>query len=170
MTIFKKDLSKRMKKEAISLGLCEKWQREWADKSSKDEMAEKFVRGIDFCIKHDWPSPKFIKKNFGDVMHMHGVYADENFITNSPTVILWGSCDGEVIANRDEAKTVYVKHNSKLKVYAGAGSVVFVSIYDNAMLEVTCDLTAKVFVYKYGGSVKYTKGYPVKIRPRNINI
>lgn len=168
MGIFKKDLSKRMKKEAISLGLCEKWQSEWADKTSKDEMAEKFVRGIDFCIKHDWPSPKFIKKNFGDVMHRHGVYADENFITNSPTTILWGACDGEIIANRNETKTAYVKHNSKLKIYAGANSLVFVCIYDNAELEIACDKTSKVFVYRYGGSVTYREGDPVKIRERTI--
>lgn len=166
MGIFKQDLSKRMKKEAISLGLCEKWQNEWIDNTSKDEMAEKFVKGIDFCIKHDWPSAKFIKKNFGDVIHRHGVYVDENFITDSPTTILWGDCDGEIIVGRNETKTAYVKHNSKLRLHAGANSIVFISIYDNAELNITCDKTSKVFVYRYGGSVTYRNGDPVKIRER----
>lgn len=166
MTIFKKDLSKKLKKEAINLGLCEKWQSEWAEKTSKDEMAEKFVRGIDFCIKHDWPSPEFIKKNFGDVIHRHGIYTNEKFITDSPTTILWGDCDGEIVVRRNETKTAYVKHNSKLRLHVGANSIVFVSIYDNAELNITCDKSSKVFVYRYGGSITYRDGEPVKIRER----
>lgn len=166
MGIFKQDLSKRMKKEAISLGLCEKWQNEWTDNTSKDEMAEKFVKGIDFCIKHDWPSAKFIKKNFGNVIHKYGIYVDESFVTDSPTTILWGSCNGEIVAQRNETKTAYVKHNSRLKLFVRENSMAFVSMYDNSELEITCDETSKVFVYRYGGSIKYNDEEPVKIRER----
>ena len=74
----RKRLSDRMKNEAVSLGLCAEWTAEWRDGITKDEMAEKYVRGIDFCITHDWPSCDVIKKEFGDVMHNHGVYVDES--------------------------------------------------------------------------------------------
>ena len=50
--IFRKNLSDKMKEEAVSLGLCAQWTAEWKDNSSKDEMVDKFVTGIDFCIKH----------------------------------------------------------------------------------------------------------------------
>jgi hypothetical protein len=95
---FRKGLSERLKGEAVKLGLCEQWQGEWPDGASKDDMAEKFVRGQDFCIKHDWPSVKVIKRHFGDVIHRHGVYADEEFyISNKPTLILVGKCEGHVV-------------------------------------------------------------------------
>ena len=66
-----------MKNEAVSLGLCAQWTAEWHDNSSKHEMVEKFVKGIDFCIGKNWPSTKDMKKYFGDVIHDHGVYVDE---------------------------------------------------------------------------------------------
>lgn len=66
-----------MKNEAVSLGLCAQWTAEWHDNSSKHEMVEKFVKGIDFCIGKNWPSTKDMKKYFGDVIHDHGVYVNE---------------------------------------------------------------------------------------------
>ena len=76
--IKKENLSDKMKNEAVSLGLCAQWTAEWQDNTSKDDMVEKFVRGIDFCIGRNWPLAKDIKKYFGDVIHNHGVYVDEN--------------------------------------------------------------------------------------------
>ena len=72
--IKKENLSDKMKNEAVSLGLCAQWTAEWQDNTSKDDMVEKFVRGIDFCIGRNWPLAKDIKKYFGDVIHNHGVY------------------------------------------------------------------------------------------------
>lgn len=62
MGLFNKNISLKMKNEAVSLGLCDKWQEEWTAQTTKEEMIEKFIRGQDFCIKHDWPSVSQIKK------------------------------------------------------------------------------------------------------------
>ena len=91
-----RQLSDKMKAEAMGLGLCQQWTNEWEDNTSKDEMVRKFVRGIDFCIDHNWPDVKTIKRQFGDVIHNHGVWADENVsVTNAPMTILNGErvCD-----------------------------------------------------------------------------
>lgn len=55
-------LSDKMKHEAVTLGLCAQWTAEWQDGTSKDEMVEKFVEGIDFCIQHNWPSVEVMKR------------------------------------------------------------------------------------------------------------
>ena len=88
-----RQLSDKMKAEAMGLALCQQWTNEWEDNTSKDEMVRKFVRGIDFCIDHNWPDVKTIKRQFGDVIHNHGVWADENVsVTNAPMTILNGEC------------------------------------------------------------------------------
>ena len=104
----RKRLSDRMKNEAVSLGLCAEWTAEWRDGSTKDEMAEKYVRGIDFCIAHDWPSCDIIKREFGDVMHSHGVYVDESVRLRNPgTVILNGHCDATITCDGYSVTNVY---------------------------------------------------------------
>lgn len=162
--MFRKGLSERLKGEAVKLGLCEQWQGEWPDGASKDEMAEKFVRGQDFCIEHDWPSVKVIKRDFGDVMHRHGVYADEEFdLKDEPTVILVGECEGRLAVGGRHVSTVYVRHRSRLHVKAVGEARVFVSVYDEGVVEAEAGGHAKVFVYRHGGSVGKVEG-DVKVR------
>ena len=43
------DLQEDLKRKAIACGLCEQWQREWG-KPDEDELINKFIEGIDFCI------------------------------------------------------------------------------------------------------------------------
>lgn len=157
--IFSKGLSKRLKGEAVKLGLCEQWQGEWPDGASKDDMAEKFVRGQDFCIKHDWPSVNVIKRYFGDVMHRHGVYADEGcFLSNVPTLIFVGNCEGHVVIDGRHTSTIYVRHTSKVEVKAKGEARVFVSVYDDAVVETEAEEYAKIFVYRHGGSIAKADG------------
>ena len=149
-----KKLSDRMKKEAVSLGLCAEWTAEWKDGSSKDEMAEKYVNGIDFCIARDWPSCDFIKKNFGDVMHKHGVYVDEAVrLRNPKTVILNGRCDATITCDGYAVTNIYVRHSSKLSIICKHMANVRINVLDSASVSVSCDKFAKVFVYKYSGEV-----------------
>lgn len=150
----KKNLSDRMKEEAVSLGLCAQWTADWKDNSSKDEMVRKFVRGIDFCIAHDWPSVKVMRDCFGDVIHNHGVYADENVnLCNPRIVILNGECVANIEYDRICAGEIYVRHNCTLYLRAGILSKVTVNVYDNAKVHVKCDGAASCRVYMYGGSV-----------------
>ena len=161
----KKKLSARMKNEAVSLGLCDEWTAEWKDGSSKDEMAEKYVRGIDFCIAHDWPSCDFIKKNFGDVMHNHGVYVDEAVRLHNPgTVILNGHCDATITCDGYAVTNVYVRHKSKLRIICRQLANVRVNVLDNAFVDIDNDMTSKAFVYQYSGSVNASRGTIVRDR------
>lgn len=158
-------LSDRMKEEAISLGLCAQWTGEWKDGSSKDDMAEKFVKGIDFCIKHDWPSVEVMKQEFGEVMHKHGIYADETLHKANPDVmVLNGRCDAAVTSKDFCVSDIYVRHKAKLRLTVKDHAYVHVSMYDEATVEIDCRDDAKCFVYHYGGKVK-TKG-KVVVRER----
>lgn len=163
----KKNLSDKMKDEAVSLGLCAQWTAEWQDNSSKDEMVEKFVRGIDFCIGRNWPSAKDMKKYFGDVIHKHGVYVDENVeLKNPKMVILNGECVAHVDYDWMDSGEIYARHDSSLYLNVKGFSRVFVNLLDGAELHIDCEDTAKVFVYQYGGKVVKVKGKAI-IRDRH---
>ena len=152
-------LSERMKSEAIDLGLCQKWTEEWKVGTPKDEMVRKFIRGIDFCIEHDWPSVQVIKRDFGDVIHNHGVYADENVEAyNAPMVILNGECVADLEYTWTAAGEVYVRHNSEANIHVKGVARCFVSVYDKGEVNVECDEGARCFVYLYGGCVKKELG------------
>ncbi len=163
----KKNLSNKMKNEAVSLGLCAQWTAEWQDNSSKDEMVEKFVRGIDFCIGRNWPSTDVMKKCFGDVIHNHGVYVDENVVLKNPkTVVLNGECVANIEYEWMDSGEIYVRHNSSLYLKVKGLSRVFVNLHDDAEAHIEVEDSARVFVYQYGGKVVETKG-DVIIRDRH---
>lgn len=167
MILRKKNLSDKMKNEAVSLGLCAQWTAEWKNNSTKDEMVEKFVRGIDFCIGRDWPSTKDMKKYFGDVMHNHGVYVDENVEAMNPkTLILNGACVANVCYDGTSTGEIYVRHSSSLYLKVKGLSRVFVNLLDGGELHVACEEGTKCFVYQYGGKVVKKSG-SVTIRDRH---
>lgn len=154
MVFGKKNLSDKMKNEAVSLGLCAQWTAEWKDNSSKDEMVEKFVNGIDFCIGRNWPSTKDMKKYFGDVIHDHGVYVDENVVLENPRIaILNGECVARIDYDWMNSGEIYVRHNSSLYLKVSGLSRVSINLLDNAELHVDCEDGAKCFVYQYAGTV-----------------
>ena len=155
----KKNLSDKMKNEAVSLGLCAQWTAEWKDNSSKDEMVQKFVDGIDFCIGRNWPSTKNMKKYFGDVIHDHGVYVDENVgLKNPGMTILNGECVANIGFDWMSTGEIYVRHNSSLYLDVRDMAKVFINLLDDSELHVRCDDSAKCFVYQYGGKVVKSSG------------
>lgn len=147
-------LSERMKREAVKLGLCAQWTEEWEKNTTKDDMVDKFVRGLDFCIEHDWPSTEVMKKDFGDVIHKHGVYVDERVTKQNPSVmILNGHSDASVTCDGYAASDIHVRHTSRLRLSVTGMAVVYVRVYDKAEVDVECTDSAKCFVYRYSGTV-----------------
>lgn len=148
------NISEDLKNQAISLGLCQEWTDEWGT-PDKDELCDKYVRGIDFAIEHNYPSLEEMKANFDGVMQKHGIYVSENIdLVNPPLVIANGSCTGHACYDKFSVGRMYVRHDSVVTVYAGGSAKVFISLYDSAKLKVLCEDTAKVYVYKYGGVVE----------------
>lgn len=162
----RQDLSDRMKAEAVGLGLCRQWTQEWADGTTKDEMVEKFVRGLDFCIKHDWPSPEVMQRDFGDVMHKYGVWANEPVcVKNTPTVVLNGACQCDAVYDGCASGDIYVRHTSTLNLRIGFLAKAFVTMRDQSRVSIEAEEGTTVCVYQYGGEIMSLKGN-VKVRDK----
>lgn len=138
-----------MKKEAVVLGLCGKWQEKWTKDTDVDGMLDMFVKGQDFCIMHDWPSVEVLKRYGGERLRKHGVYADEEFEAyNIPTLIAVGKCKGTLTVDGRHVMSAYVRHKSRLRIEAKGEARVFVEVYDEAEVEIEKDGDTKVFVYR----------------------
>lgn len=144
-------LNKTLKQEAISLGLCRKWQREWGD-CSEYELIDKYKRGIDFCIKNQYPTNEFIKENFNsDLLHENLIFVDEYInISDSPSgvYILNGECTGTLCFSEFAVATLYVRHSSNINILAGEFAKIFVRLYDDAEADVVEIENAEVRVYE----------------------
>lgn len=162
-----KELSCRMRDEAVSLGLCKKWTEEWGE-ADKHAMCRKFVDGLDFCIKHNWPSVEVIKSEFGNVIHEHGVYADEPIdIRGDETIVLNGHCTGNISVCDMAVADIHVRHSSDVTVKVKDYAYAHISVYDDATVTVWCEPTAKCFVYRYGGNANI-ESKKVIVRERKL--
>lgn len=149
-------LNKAMKSEARSLGLCDKWFDEWDENSDRDELLEKYIRGIDFCIKHNYPDNEILKKYGFDIINEHGIYIDDNLdgkADNIPTLVVNGKTTGEVTYNGHSVGNVYICGSSDITIYVKDNARVFVEIYGDSRLSIVNRSIYRCFVYKHGGTV-----------------
>ena len=147
------NISTALREEAISLGLCKKWTEEWQDNTGTDALIDKFKRGLDFCIKHDWPTTEAIKRMFPTLdLVRNGVYVDQrlDFIDGNElhhgTYVLMGKCTGTLRFAPWTAATVYLRHDTHVSIEAGENAVIFVHLYDNSGLDGELPSDAKVRV------------------------
>lgn len=163
------DLQEDLKRKAIACGLCEQWQREWG-KPDEDELINKFIEGIDFCIEHNYPTNDYIIRHFKqETLHRHGVYVSEDFMAvNPPVIVAQGECNGKVALHDVVSRDIYVRHTSRLKLTVTDYARASVRVHDNAIVDIDNKGYGRVYVYQYGGKVR-AKG-DVIIRDRRKTI
>ena len=144
------NLSETLKQQAVDLGLCRPWTEAWGD-CDQQELIDKFVKGIDFCLERNWPTPEFIKANFDrDLLNANLIFVDEYLdfdMMPSGIYIINGECSGTIRFAPWTVATIYVRHTSNVRIIAGDFAKVFVRLYDEAEAETEADESAVVKVY-----------------------
>lgn len=146
------ELSKMLKGQAVSLGLCKEWTEGWG-MPGQQELIDKFLHGIDFCIKHDWPNVDFIKRNFDtNILHENNIFADENVHLRNENgiIVLNGKCTGMVMEGGFSVCDIYVRHDSDVIIDCNGLSKVFVNIYNKSHVKVIQSDAASAYVYLHG--------------------
>lgn len=149
-------LNKELKEKAISLGLCEQWQHEWKSDSNYFELLDKFKRGQDFCIKHDFPSLEFFRdcNEAKPYLEPNGVFLDElpsysSSRLENDTYVCLGECEGDMHFGRWGTAVVYLRHQSKIRIIADEFSKISVRLYDDSSVIIDSDSSASVRVFDY---------------------
>lgn len=146
------NVSDMLKAEAIKNGLCSTWTDEWGH-PTKEQLVDMYIRGLDFCILHNYPSNEFIKKHFGDIAIMKGVYTDMKVNAENPDIaILNGNCTGQIVLNGYNSRDIHVRHNSKVKIIVRDCAKAFIRVYDKAHAIVLNESGERSFVYLMGGA------------------
>lgn len=162
------NLSNKLKKQAVSLGLCEKWTNGWGN-PSKDELVEKYIKGIDFCIEHNYPGNDFIKKHFGVTAEKYGIFTDKFIELYNPDItVLNGSCVGSIVFDGYSVGTIYIRHDSNVRIVCRDQAFISIRLYDKAFVSLIND-RAKVYLYQYGGGFCIS-GSEVVIRDKTIKV
>ena len=158
------NVSKELKEKAIALGLCEEWTNGWQNED-KDTLCEKYVKGIDFCIMHNYPSTQYMKDNFDGIMQNHGVFVDgKGTINNLLKAVVNGLSIMDMSYDKFSVGTIYLRHNSALNIIAKDNAKVFIFTYDNCILNIKCSDSAIVYIYNHGGSIKYDINENILVR------
>ena len=145
-----------LRDRARELGLCNQWYKGWKKKESKQELIDKYIRGIDFCIEHDYPKLDFVRAYFSKkILNSNGVFLDDTFdVKGMKNIVLLGSSKGNINYCGNTTGNVYVRHESKAVIKAVEGAKVFVETYEGCSVEAFADEHSRIFLYKHGGSVK----------------
>ena len=128
-----------LREMARSAGLCDPWYEEWKDDSTIDECIDRYVRGFDFAVEKDYPPLDFIRKNFRkEDLHRHHIFLDEEVSIGNAESGIWiflGDCVGSICFRGFSVGTVYIRHNTNIKIVSEDMAKVFMSQYDDACAE-----------------------------------
>ena len=130
--------------------LCKEWTEAWADDTDIDVLLDKFVLGLDFCVKNNYPPLAFCREHFDrEDLHRHHIFIDEEVSIKTKVSGFWvflGHCTGKVIFDGYSVATVYLRHISDLRIIARDSSKVFLTLYDDSNAQIEQD--------EYGGTFK----------------
>lgn len=150
------EVQELLKNEAIKLGLCQQWQDEWGVPDT-DALCDKFIRGIDFCIKHDFPKVELINKLFNqEELHKNGIYTTGDCESyEQKDVITMGDSVVNVTVPAYRLCDIYVRHDSRINLIVGAHSFVYFTLLDNGTVNIVRkNESAKIMASYYSGSIE----------------
>lgn len=163
----KKDLGKQLKTQAEVLGACEQGLN-GLEGLSQQELINRFIHFIDFAISADFPSNEFIKNNFKEELLEHNnIYVDCPKIERRnarQVVVVQGKSKGFLAFDGFVTSDIYVRHDSEITIDCSRMSKVFISVYDNAKVNVVQRDAASVYVYRHGDDCEITAEGEVMIR------
>jgi hypothetical protein len=138
-----------LKQKAISLGLCQDWQKSWND----SRLVEMYLRGVTWCMERKYPSLKDMEP-YKELLENNYVYNDRrvDLILTGHTYVL-NKCGGCVEINDYNVSRIYVALDSMVKIYAKGHSHLIIDCYDNAVIQLDVEEDAKVTVWQYGNSI-----------------
>ena len=159
-----KEFNILLRRRARDLGLCDQWYDEWDIETPQEVLIEKYIKGIDFCIKNDYPKLDFIKAYVSSKMlAKHGVFVDGNIVeSNAHIAVLLGKSNGIIRYNGLSTGNVYIRHESELTIEATDMAKVFVETYEGCKLKAVATGNSKIFVYWHGGDVNVSGNVTVR--------
>lgn len=160
------EINKELKSQAVHLGLCDEWQGLWKKDWSRERMVEQMYRGLDFCLKHHWPSNDFILKHFDiDFRRESKVFVDDKYsVVNPKQSLVLGKSDITFRYNGWSSGNIHIRDNSSVKVTVKNRSFVIVHLYENSYCVAEQLDKAKVVLVKHSPNVTIVADKEIKVK------
>lgn len=159
------NIGKQIAGQAKPLNICQEWHSKLLTTKGKEELIGMYLKGIDFCIKNDFPTLEYIKANFNGIMQDYGIFADESFVRKQPRkIVALGESTGSVTVGSFGTCEVYVRHKSKVTVNVTGDAFCMVNIYDWGEVEVIASDRAKVCIHNYNATVNYQTSGEARVK------
>ena len=160
------DLNNDLRSQAVSLGLCNDWQGMWQNNWSEQKMVEQMYRGLDFCIKHHWPSNDYIMNHFDIAFRRKSnVFVNDRYsVCNPNDSLILGKSDITIRFNGESHGNIHIRDNSSVKLSAKNRSFVLVHLYENAYIDASQYDKAKIVLIKHSENVTIVAEKEIKIR------
>ena len=92
------------------------------------------------------------------MLHERGIYIDERVEIAGGNAVLLGACEAECGVEKYAVSRLYVKHDSRVVIWARDHAFVMVDALDNAAVEVHCEGESKVVVNLYARATAVADG------------
>jgi hypothetical protein len=162
------ELNNILRHEATQKGMCGKVARTWVEDWDKDELLRQYVLNIEFCIEQNFPDNGFILSNFDTLtLHDHNVFIRETIKEeNLKGAVVINDCGGEIVMSDFSVANIYLRGNSNITIRASRFSKVFVTLLDNATLNIEQEDYSQCYVYQYGEHTECKTKGNIKIRKK----
>ncbi len=168
-------LARNLAKSAKAAGICKDWHDRLRDQNDIAGMLAMYVKGIDFCMEHDWPDLETLRREFaGDpFVSDHGIFIDkkEVKVENRAMTVLLGASEAAIRQNGWSVGEIYVRHNSVAKLAVSGNSYTVLDVYDKAVVRIIATGNAKVIVKNHNNctiDVEHEPAAVVKINNQII--
>lgn len=154
-----KQLNTLLRKEAVSLRICDKVLGQWDADKGDGELVALGYRNIDFLLKHHWPSNQTLKNIWpADFLRSNGVFVDDRWSANNlENSLILGDSKVTMRYNGWNIGRVYARDNAKLYITAKNKSTVFVHAFENACIGIEQHDDARVVIIRHSDSVVVTQ-------------
>ncbi len=161
------ELSQYILNKAIEADICQEWAVKIARATSRGQLLQLYVKGIDFCLSKNFPANEDLDRLGGDALLNHGIHINKKIDGNGePFTVLLGQSVARLKYAGFTASQLYVKHGCSAEITVTDHAFVVIDCFDDAVLSVDASGQAKVLINVYGNArvtTAHTAGTHVKI-------
>ncbi|WP_430827297.1 hypothetical protein [Chryseobacterium indologenes] len=128
----------------------EGFEKAYRDTSIKN-LCELFFANSDWALQQNFPSKEVLEKYRG-YYENYGVFYKQNTISKAVKLAIF-DCESEIEFSAFDVSEIFIRGKSNIKINASGYCKIFVTVLDNAELNIERIENAEVFVYRYGGRV-----------------
>lgn len=147
-----KKLKKRLAAEAKAKGICREWYEFILNAPDKQRLLTLFVKGCDFCLLNDFPSPE-LRAEFNDTRREYGIFINDRVAVKSlRNIFTFGTTTGRAEYANFDVGQIYARQDTEITITATENAYVVVDVADRAKVNIEASGKAHVSIFLHGGS------------------